>query len=464
MLARKVCSYSAALALVAVPVYGYRLPGDPVSTGAGVQLDELSLELSGEGLEERLIQHGNDAATLKYQYRQLSGIDLSTSYSNRLEDPFVDPGGLNIDGYWGLQMKAPAAGGMPGVKFDYSVGGFDGNTGSDFDDSEHRRITVKTWGKLAGFDYGASYNLTGSRFDVVDERKERVRDQDRDREVMMSWIGKTLGRLHVTQFVEQTQRNVDQENRPEVHDSLVGSSLQLTLAKWPYVGTKVSYASGIRERRDLASGRDTIQDLTSIRTSINASHNTWSLNATASRTSPELERGNDFGQPESTIFYIGGSYYPNQQFSITPYWSQSLESYRQWGVESENESKAVTAVYRPTNTNYWLNLYVSHDSRENRDWGVDADYFYSQASVEWRVGDRKSSSNLVSLALGYSRYDDELYSAANEDEFSVRMTFTTYFLDDLLRGRNRFRHDNYTFLNGLSATPFDTPESAVPGF
>ena len=164
------------------------------------------------------------------------------------------------------------------------------------------------------------------------------------------------------------------------------------------------------------------------------------------------------------MVYLGGSYYPNKRFSITPYWSHSRESYRQWGVVSESESTAVSAVYRPANTNYRLNIYVSHDSQQNRDWGVDANHFYSQASVEWRVGKRKSSRDLVSVALGYSRYEDELYSAASGDEFSVRMTFTTYLLDDLLRGKSRFRHDNFTFLNGLSATPFDTSESAVYGF
>lgn len=462
-LARNIYSCAVALCLVTAPAYPYRLPGDPTDADATALIGDLSLELSDEVLEERLIQHGNDATTLKYQYRQSSGLSLSTSYSNRLEDAFADPEELNIDGYWGMQLKAPSSGVLPGLSFDYSVGGFDGNTASDFDDSAFRRVKFKTKGRIAGFDYGSSYNLTGSQYDVVDNRKERVRHQDRNRQVTNSWVGKSLGRFYVTQFLEQTQRNVDQDNRPGVYDSLAGSSIQVTLAKWPYIGTKISHASGVREGRGTASARNFTQDLTSTRASLEASHNTWSASAFATRVTPEFSGGQDFGQPESTTVYVGGSYYPTRQFSITPYWSQSKESYRSWGVESENESKAISATYRPGTTHYWLNLYVSHDSQENRDWGVDAHYFYSHASVELPVGKRDASRSLISLAVGYSRYEDEL-SSANEDEFSVMMTFTTYFLDDLLRGRNRFRHDNFTFMNGLSATPFDGSEDVVPGF
>ena len=453
--------YSAVLLVLATHSYAYQLPGDPPASGVNSTIDLLPMEFSNIPMKSSMSQRGNDAATLKYKLEQTSGIAISSSYSNRLENPFDTPDDLEMEGFWDVELSTPRSGAMPAMKIEYSVGGFDGETGSDFVDSNHRKFNIQTKGKLGFFDHGVGYKVIGSDYEVVD-KKNKVKDKDKDRESINSWIGKSFGKLYLTQFIEQKRSNVNSSTKREINDSLVGTSVSYTWSNWPYISTSFSHATGTRENPASSSSRGFELDITSLKSSLSASHNKWNADLSVRQTIPESAAGELYGQPESTNFYVGGSYYPNGTLTLSPSINRSLQSYQDYGAETETVSTSLSMVYRPRKKNYSFNIYASHDSSENLDWGMDTNYFYAQAGIQWELSGRKSTRNLLSLTVGYDRYEDELYSGANSDDYSVKISFKSYSLGGVLRSRNQFRESNSSFMNGLTASPFYEARPAFP--
>jgi SPOR domain len=420
---------------MAMDGYGYELPGDAPEAGQAASVP-LRLDFTENPMQGRIAHLDNDASTLQHQFSQTDGFSLSSSYSNRLLDPFSGDGEADMDGFWDLRLSTPQAGLLPGIKMDFSVGGFDGDNGSDFGDSAHQRIKIKTSNKFGFLDYGTSYKLVGQDYAVVD-KKHKVNEKERDRLTTNSWIGKSFGNLYVTQFMEQTHSNIESSSKPEITDSLFGTSLRYTLLNWPYVGSSISYASGNRESD---AGLDL--GITSLNGGISASHNTWNLDLYVSETSPESSAGDYFGQPKDTNYYLGGSYYPSKTLVITPSINHNTLSYQGWGVETETLSTSVSATYHPKNRDYSFDFYASHDSEQTPEWWIDTNYFYSQASVKWDLWDKQGSKSFLALTFGYSRYEDEIYSGSNSDDFSVKISFKSYSLDRVLNGRNASPYRN----------------------
>lgn len=417
--------------------------------------DSPALALSLESVTDRdrlqssLSHRGADGATLEHQLKYGNSLSFVSSYSNRLNESFETDSASSIDGFWDMRMVSAPTDLLPKVELDFSVGGFDGESGGAFEDEEQQRVGIKTQGSLGFVDHGASYNRTGSEYDVID-KKEKAREKDRDKSVSSYWVGKSFGKVYLSQFVEEKHKNIDGGRKPEVVDSLVGSSLKYTWSKWPHVGTSVSHATGDRYSAD---GVDV--GISSLKAVLSASHTKWSAAASISQITPEDDAGNYFGQADSTNVYLGGSYYPSKRLVITPSINHSVQSYRDWGVETETVSTAMSIVYRPHHRKFRIKAYASYDTLENVEWGMDTNYFYSKASIEWELNGKRGLRNLLSLSLGYDRYEDELYSRSNTEDYSIKLTLKSYSLDNLFRPRNRVRNNNYSFLNGLTATPVD---------
>ncbi|WP_418259683.1 SPOR domain-containing protein [Haliea sp. E17] len=410
--------------------YGYELPGDPPESDQRT-LVPIDLDFTDNPVHGRIANIDSDAATLKYNFSQIKGLAISSSYSNRLLDPFSSDGDVDMDGFWDIRLSSPRTDSLPGIEIDFSAGGFNGETGTDFADPSHQRIRVKTSSKLGAFDYGSSYQVVGTDYEVVD-KNNKIKEKDRNRATTNSWIGRSFGKLHISQFTEQKRNNIDESRQPQVTDSLYGTSLRYTLLSWPYVGTSFSYASGDRESEVVDVG------ITSLNGGLSASHNNWNVDLYISRTSPEDNAGNYFGQARDTNYYLGGSYYPNKRLVISPSINRNVQNYQDWGVESETLSTAVSVMYRPRERDYSFNIYVSQDSQEAPEWGVETEYFYSEAGIQWDL----RNNNLLALTFGYNRYDDKIYSGSDSDDFSVKISFKSYALDRILNSRTVTPYSN----------------------
>jgi hypothetical protein len=428
--------------------YGYQLPGDLPEDGT-YNVEPLQFDLSHDPVTSDLVYRKNDAATLEYRFQQPGGLSVTTSYSNRLDKDFVDTGALGMDGFWGVQIESPGHGNLPELSIDFSVGGFNGENGDEFGDSEHHKIHVKSKSQVGPFAQGVSYKMVGSDYEVVDENN-KSKGKDGGEEIVNTWIGKSFGKLFVSQFVEQRRANVHRPDKAEIIDDLAGNELQYTWLSWPYVGTSFSHATG---KRESAEGYSV--GLTSTTGTLSASHNKWSADLAVSETRPDGAGGYNFGESNFTNYYVGGSYYPDERLIITPYLNRSVERYQDYGVETERISKAMSVVYRPTETNYNLTFFVSQDDYENLDWGMDSTYLYSYAGIEWDLGGPSNNRSRVSLSVDYSQYLDEVYTGTNSKDFSIKITFKSYSMQGLLLQREVFRPDINSFMAGLTPTTFD---------
>ena len=123
--------YSVILSVLASPSYAYQLSGDSPSSDGGTAAPSLNLVISDSVVESTLSRHGNDAETMDYTLKSPAGFSIMSSYSNRLEDPFSMPEDSTVSGFWGVGLKTPRVGSLPAVEVDFSVGGFDGETGGE---------------------------------------------------------------------------------------------------------------------------------------------------------------------------------------------------------------------------------------------------------------------------------------------------------------------------------------------
>jgi hypothetical protein len=446
----KVLSCSVIFFILATQSHAYQLPGDPDSYDNRFALSSLKLDLSDSPLESSITRKGEGAATLKYKLGGPKGFLISSSYSSRMEKPFDGSGELNTDGFWDLRLRTPRSGAMPAVKIDYSFGGFDGDSGDEFGDADHRMLKVKTDGKLGVFDHGFSYKSVGANYYAVGKKKKKnYDDKDKDKESIETWVGKSFGELSLSQFVKQIE-----SDEGEKGESLVGARAEYTWYSWPYIGTSFSHATGNRYEDERYSDDDDFQvGITSLSAALSMSHDIWNADLYVDRTTVDEAADQSYGQPDLTTVYLGGSIYPNKTLSITPYVSFTEEDYREYAVETRTFSKALSLSYKPLQNNYTFSAYISSDTQENHDWGMDTSYFYSEAGIEWDLSDSGGVRKLLSFTVGYDRYEDHIYSGANMDDVSVKISFKSYSLDSILRAHNQFRDDRSRFSTGLFNAP-----------
>jgi hypothetical protein len=427
----------AILLVLATASHAYQLPGDAPADDNRFALSSLQLGLTDNPIQSSIERHGEDAAIMQYKLSTQEGVSISSSYSNRMENPFDTSGVTESDGFWDLSLSTPRSGALPGIKIDFSYGGFDGDSGDEFGDDEHRMLKIKTNGKLGAFDHGFSYYNVGAKYNVLDKKKQ-LKDDDKNKETIESWIGKSFGDMSISQFVKQSDSNSGLR-----HESLVGSRAEYTWSSWPYIGTSFSHATGTRENDAQASEEVSYQlGITSVSGSLSMSHDTWNADFYVDRTTVDETADRSYGQPDFTMYWLGGSFYPNDKLSLTPSITYTQEDYRDYAVETQTVSTSLSLSYYPPQKNYGFTAYASNDTQQNLDWGMDTNYFYSEAGIEWDLSNPGGLRNLLSLTFGYDRYEDSIYSGSNMEGYSVKVSFKSYSLGSILRSHNQSRTDN----------------------
>ena len=118
------------------------------------------------------------------------------------------------------------------------------------------------------------------------------------------------------------------------------------------------------------------------------------------------------------------------------------EDYREYVAETQTLSTSLSLSYAPLKKSYSFSAYASNDTTQNRDWGMDTSYFYSEAGIEWDLSaHRGGRKNLLSLTVAYDRYEDHMYSGANMGGASVQVNIKSYSLGSILRSLNHSKRD-----------------------
>jgi hypothetical protein len=444
--------YPVILVVLATGSFAYQHPDTPTEDNR-FALSSLQLGLP-RPIQSSIEHQGDNAAIMQYKLNTREGFSISSSYSTRMENPFDTSGEIESDGFWDLSLSTPQSGALPGINIDFSYGGFDGDSGEEFGDDEHRMLKIKTNGKFGMLDHGFSYNIVGAEYNALDGKKQ-LSDSDKDKEAIESWLGKSFGDMSISQFVKQSESNSGLRN-----ESLVGTRAEYTWSDWPYIGTSFSRATGTREHatsseNDLQAPKDGgfQVGITSISGSLSTSHDTWNADLHIDRTTVDEPADQSYGQPDSTMYWLGGSFYPNNSLSLTPSISYTQEDYRDYVVETQTVSTSLSLSYYPSQKNYGFNAYVSSDTQQNLNWGMDTHYFYSEAGIEWDLSNRGTKKNLMSLTFGYERYDDKIDPGSNMDDFSVKLSFKSYSLGSILRSRNRSRDNSSQSVTGFYNSP-----------
>jgi hypothetical protein len=448
--------YPVILVVLATKSYAYQLPGEAPADDNRFVLGPLQLGLSNTPIKSSIHRQGDNAATMKYQLGGKEGFSISSNYSSRMEDPFDTSGELEKDGFWDLSLRSPQSGALPGMKIDFSTGGFDGATGNEFNEETRHMFNVDTKGKVGILNYGARYTTVGANYAALG-KKNKIKDKDKGKETIHSWVGKSFGDLFLSQFITQTESNIGRADKPLINESLVGTSASYTLHHWPYIGASVSQATGTRKTGD--SGFEV--PITSTAGSLSMSHKTWSANLSVDRTMPNAAPEQTYGQPDSTGYYLGGSIYPSKTLSFTPYVYMSEDVYTDYGATTKSLSTAFSLTYAPARKNYRFKAYASNDTVENLDWGMDTNYFYSEAGIEWDLAEHQIATRRLSLTIGYDGYEDKVYSGSSSSNYSVKLSFRSYSLGSIFGFHTRHRRNSSSFFADING---ETDSHLYPEF
>ncbi|MFV8818445.1 hypothetical protein [Haliea sp. E17] len=399
----------------------------------------------------------NNGATLTYRTGGSSGLSAYASYSYAAakEDGLGASQlsyGENFNGYLNLGFSVKKTENLPALKVRYSVGGFDGYTGDDFSNEQRQMFSVSSSGSLAGIlDQGFSYRSVGAEYAVL-SKKNQIRDKDRDKATLYSWVGKSFGDLSIKQFSKQTETNIYSPNKPLTTDTLVGVEGRYTILYWPYVSASFAQASGDREVvASKTSSGDYDLGIDYYSASLSASHNTWSANLSVDSLNPEDSQGYYFGEPDTRNYYLGGSWYPNSVLSITPSIGFTTETFADYLAQTDTTWASLSFNYQPVQSDLRFSGYVSYDASENEEWYMDYSGVYSEVGVHWDLDFIPKRHSNLSLVVGYNRYEDGFYSAASSDSFSVNVNLVSYGLDELFSrrtsptGRNDYGFEESTF-------------------
>jgi hypothetical protein len=386
-------------------------------------------------------RQGDNAAKLQYVLGESGGISAMTSFYNRLRSPDGAPGARERDGYWNFKLTTPRLAGLSAIALDYSVGGFDGDTGDHFGDLEHHKLSIKARGETGRIHHGIDYRITGAEYNDVDKTK-RTRADEKDKEKLRLWLGRSFGDWSITPFVTRSQSNIyDNPGKPVVKDALVGANIDYTWSRWPYVNLSVSHSAGIRESSSESSNQGAFQTgIQSLGSSLNIYRDLWGANLSVSRTTPDDSAEPAHSQPISTSYYLGGSIYPDKALTLTPSVSFNRDEYRDLEVDTQTLSATLSVAYAPESKNYQFTADFSYDSAKNRDWGMDTNYYYAEAGIRWQLKESGWSRSFLTLSASHDRYEDGIYSASGSEDFSVRLEFKSLSLYDILLGPGRMRH------------------------
>jgi hypothetical protein len=433
------------LVVLATESYAYQLPGEPPKKDDRLSFNVLHLPIQDNPVESSVAREGEDAATMKYGFGEEEGFSFSSSYSSRMENPFDRFGKLEADGFWDLSLSTPLAGALPAVDIDYSVGGFDGDSGDQFGDADHRMLSVEFNGELGIFEHGLGYESVGAEYYTMEDDFEDEGEGENS-ETIESWIGKSFGNMSISQFIQ-----LSESDNGFSEESLQGTKARYTWSSWPYIGTSFSHATGTRKNGVDDSGDDGFEvGISSVSGALSMAHNIWNADFYVSRKTVDESADHSYGEPDLTSYYLSGSIYPNKTLTLTHSLSVAEENYREYEAETRSTSIALSLKYKPTKKNIVFTAYASNDTEKNLDWGTDVNYFYSKAGIEWDLSDRSVARNILSLTVGYDRYEDHIYSSSNMDDLSVMISFKSYSLGSILRSHDRSKYDNSSVHNALN--------------
>jgi hypothetical protein len=151
-------------------------------------------------------------------------------------------------------------------------------------------------------------------------------------------------------------------------------------------------------------------DVESIASSLYYSGSTWS----GSLYLEDAAGAGTSNTMDLRTYYLGGSYFPVANFSLSPGFSYVQEKYTDLGAQTDSYTASMTTSYkRSSDSRFSFNGYSEYSSQKNADWALDTEYYYNSLGVNW-VSDRpKPLIKQWSFEVFHDQYTDNVYSDSN---------------------------------------------------
>lgn len=345
---------------------------------------------------------------------------VGTAFTQREEITDLQARADEDQGYWNMNISSAEGGAGPGFEAEFAQSAFDPETSDGFGSSQNRMLKLATFGSWQDYQLGLAYQAVGTEFERGGKAAERLKknashpktELKKGRQGTEAWISRQFGDLGLKTLaaVYQDQEN-DGARGAQFTTQKLGASLNYTILSWPQVGVTVDYARGARSGSDEPAGvQSTDVDVESIASSLYYSGSTWSGSLYL-----EDAAGAGTSNPINLrTYYLGGSYFPVANFSLSPGFSYVQEKYTDLGAETDSYTASMTTSYkRSSNSRFSFNGYSEYSSQKNADWALDTEYYYNSLGVNW-VSDRpKPLIKQWSFEVFHDQYLDNVYSDSN---------------------------------------------------
>lgn len=364
------------------------------------------------------ISYGHDEDESLFVRSTHKGGDLftvGTAFTQRKEITDLQARADEDQGYWNMNLSSADGTAGPAFEAEFAQSAFDPETSSGFGSSQNRMMKIASFGSWQDYQLGVAYQAVGTDFEragnAAEGRKRNTNNPKTElkqgRQGTEAWIGRQFGDLGLKTLATVYQ-DQDEANGAEFITQKLGASLNYAILSWPQLGVTVDYARGLRSGSGDATGAEASDiDVQSIASSLYYSDSTWSgtlylEDAAGAGTSNTVDL---------RTYYVGGSYFPVEGFSLSPGFSYVQEQYTDLAATTDSYWASMTASYKPSSkSRFSFDGYSEFSTQKNAAWALDTEYYYNSLGVNW-VSDRpKPLIKQWSFEVFHDQYMDNVYS------------------------------------------------------
>jgi len=364
------------------------------------------------------VSYGRDEDESVFVRSTHKGGDLftvGTAFTQRHELTDLQARAEDDQGYWNMNISSADRSAGPAFEAEFAQSAFDPETSDGFGSSQNRMMKLATFGSWQDYQLGLAYQTVGTQFEKAGKAAERRKrnanhpktELKQGRQGTEAWIARQFGDLGVKTLATVYQ-DQDEEDGAQFTTQKLGASLNYSIMSWPQVGVTVDYARGLRSGFDGATGAAASDiDVQSIASSLYYSDSTWS-GTLYLEDAIGAGTGNTM---DLRTYYLGGSYFPIPNFSLSPGFSYVQEQYTDLGASTDSYSASMTASYKPSSkSRFSFNGYSEYSTQENADWALDTEYYYNSLGVNWVSDKPKPLIKQWSFEVFHDQYTDNVYS------------------------------------------------------